>query len=71
MRTHLLRPTYPVPAETEPDTGFAANDAEFAGTGEPSSGKALLKAIAAYASPADAPLTNANDDYYLGGYAGI
>ncbi len=68
MRTHLLRAVYPSSAATEiePDTGYAANDAEFARAGASAPNRTPLSAVVALA-----PVTDRDDDYYLGGYAGI
>ena len=63
MRTHLLRTVYPSPAANEPDTGCAANDARYAGE-ETSAAKARLSLIAP-------PARDEDEDYVLGGYAGI
>jgi hypothetical protein len=60
MRTHLLRTFYPSPA-AEPDTGTAANDAKYDRSG----------ASAKPAAPAPVRMLSREDDYALGGYAGI
>jgi len=65
MRTHLLRTFYPSPA-AEPDTGCAANDADC--DPPPSVAKAQLRTVTPL--PA-ANRTDEDDDYQLGGYAGI
>jgi len=62
MRTHLLRTFYVLP-EAEPDTGRAANDTHY----ELPPPRARL-ALAPAAPPA---ASSAEDDYVLGGYAGI
>ena len=61
MRTHLLRTVYPSAAAAEPDTGCAANDARYAAD------DATKNKSGPLASPARAE----DDDYVLGGYAGI
>ena len=70
MRTHLLRTVYPAPAveAVEPDTGCASNDEDYAPTQAPATSAeqpVLTLVTSAAAKPED------NDDYYLGGYAGI
>lgn len=59
MRTHLLRTFYPSPA-AEPDTGCAANDEEY---GKASQDKTRVVTLVN-------PLSR-EDEYALGGYAGI
>jgi hypothetical protein len=67
MRTHLMKTIYAPPA-AEVDTGHAANEPRYV----------TLRTIVA-ASPAPCactehrgtPPSNENDDYCLGGYAGI
>jgi hypothetical protein len=61
MRTRLLRTVYPSAAAAEPDTGCAANDACYAAhdTAKPPPAPPASKAHAE------------DDDYVLGGYAGI
>jgi hypothetical protein len=61
MRTHLLRTVYPSSATAEPDTGSAANDACYAAD------DAARKKPAPFVAPA----RTEDDDYVLGGYAGI
>jgi hypothetical protein len=65
MRTHLLRTFYPSPA-AEPDTGCAANDEEYGHTdGDTPRATASVSVLAR-------PLVLSSDDeYQLGGYAGI
>jgi hypothetical protein len=66
MRTHLLRTTYPAPAEVEPDTGIACNDdCYWIAT--------TLVSVPPDKQSADKGTTRTNrmDDYELGGYAGI
>jgi hypothetical protein len=59
MRTHLLRTFYPSPA-AEPDTGCAANDEEYDKPGQDKTRVvALVNAL------------SREDEYALGGYAGI
>ena len=65
MRTHLLRTFYPSPA-AEPDTGCAANDGEY---DQPGREKARVVALVGPAANS-APLSK-EDEYALGGYAGI
>jgi hypothetical protein len=65
MRTHLLRTFYPSPA-AEPDTGCAANDADC----DPPPGAAKAQLRTATTLPV-ADRTDEDDDYQLGGYAGI
>jgi hypothetical protein len=63
VRTHLLRTFYPSPA-VEPDTGSAANDEEY-------DLSAVSQATGARAAT-PAPLSlSREDEYALGGYAGI
>ena len=63
MRTHLLRTFYPSPA-AEPDTGSAANDEAY---DLPAVTEALVARTAT-----SAPLAlSSEDEYALGGYAGI
>jgi hypothetical protein len=66
MRTHLLHPIYPPPAEREPDTGCACND-EFYVV------QTLADALETTRGPikSSLPLVDALDAYVLGGYAGI
>jgi hypothetical protein len=59
MRTHLLRTFYPSPA-AEPDTGCAANDEEY---DKPGQDKTRVVALVNTFSR--------EDEYALGGYAGI
>ena len=61
MRTHLLRTFYPSPA-AEPDTGLAVNDEEY--------DLAAVTQAARTAIPAPLALSR-EDEYALGGYAGI
>lgn len=68
MRTHLLRTIYPpaAAADVEPDTGCACNDECFDPDTTPPAAKLRLDTAAVPAND------DANDDdYYLGGYAGI
>ena len=69
MRTHLLRTFYPS-STLEPDTGCAANDDDCEGGDEPS-GPRSPKPLALVAKAAEQSAPDDNDDYYLGGYAGI
>jgi len=68
MRTHLLRTIYPpaAAAGVEPDTGCACNDECFAPDTAPAAARFRLDTAAPPAND-DA----VNDEYYLGGYAGI
>jgi hypothetical protein len=59
MRTHLLRTFYPSPA-AEPDTGCAANDEQY---DKPGQDKTRVVALVNTLSR--------EDEYALGGYAGI
>jgi hypothetical protein len=62
VRTHLLRTFYPSPA-AEPDTGLAANDEEYF----PGASRAPGATVSTLA-----PLAlSREDEYALGGYAGI
>lgn len=61
MRTHLLRTIYPSAAAAEPDTGRAANDACYA----------VDDAARNPPGPLASPARAEDDDYVLGGYAGI
>lgn len=63
MRTRLLRTFYPSPA-IEPDTGSAAND-------EPYANPSLVVLSTANREPPVGTAHTRNDDYQLGGYAGI
>jgi len=59
MRTHLLQTTYR-PSAAEADTGHAANDADY------------LPALAQPGAAMPAEIrARIEDDYVLGGYAGI
>lgn len=60
MRTHLLRTFYPSPA-AEPDTGPAANDERYA---RPDARPTTLVAV-------ESNPPSREDEYALGGYAGI
>jgi hypothetical protein len=63
LRTHLLRTFYPSPA-AEPDTGLAANDEAYDLAGASRTPRATV--------PNPAPLAlSSEDEYALGGYAGI
>ena len=62
MRTHLLRTFYPSPA-AEADTGLAANDEQYEG---PVAARPLTLAASAEPTP-----RSREDEYELGGYAGI
>ena len=68
MRTHLLRTFYP-PAAIEPDTGCAANDQD-GGDAAPTP-LAPPKPSLHVAHVATASANDGDDDYVLGGYAGI
>jgi hypothetical protein len=61
VRTHLLRTFYP-PVEAEPEAGAAANDTVY----EPPAAITILKPSATMPAA-----KSADDDYQLGGYAGI
>jgi hypothetical protein len=63
MRTHLLRTVYPPAATSEPDTGCPVNDACYADE-QTATAKTRLSLIAP-------PARDEQDDYVLGGYAGI
>ena len=71
MRTHLLRTVYPSPAieAIEPDTGNAAND--DAPSQAPAAARTAQAPLLTVVTPGSTPATDDNDDYYLGGYAGI
>jgi len=77
MRTHLLRTVYPSPAieAIEPDTGNAANDEDYAPRQAPAAAMNAQAPLMTIVAPSSTPATddndNDNDDYYLGGYAGI
>jgi hypothetical protein len=65
MRTHLLH-TVHVPPAAEPETGFAANDPDYM--------RRESGAVPTIASPESASAQQRRaieDDYALGGYAGI
>jgi hypothetical protein len=63
MRTHLLQTTYR-PSAAEADTGHAANDADYL--------PALAQPGAAMPAARPAEIrARIEDDYVLGGYAGI
>ena len=65
MRTHLLRTFYPSPA-AEPETGCAANDEEY---DQPARDKPrAMTLVSATAKPV---ALSTEDEYALGGYAGI
>lgn len=66
MRTHLLRTFYPSPAN-EPETDSAANDAEY---DRPGAVQPLATRVLALV-PANAETLSREDEYALGGYAGI
>ena len=70
MRAHLLQPTYNADERDDAQLDRAANDAQFATAhrdGKPSEGLPVpaTTQIASTGSASD------NDDYWLGGYAGI
>jgi hypothetical protein len=65
MRAHLLRTFYATPA-SEPDTGWSANDSVYAAS-EPSR---VATTRIAFAST-EALSESIEDEYALGGYAGI
>lgn len=65
MRTHLLRTFYPSPA-AEPDTGCSANDAKY---DTPAAAKDSGAPVMALMPAANGE--SAEDEYALGGYAGI
>ena len=67
MRTHLLRTFYPSPA-AEPDTGSAANYAEYL---VPAAVIAPVARVTVLAVPSRADALSREDEYALGGYAGI
>ena len=67
MRTHLLRTFYRTPA-AEPDTGLAANDAQYA-TSIAGSAPTLCELTRLTSPETNTP--SSDDDYALGGYAGI
>jgi len=65
MRTHLLRTFYPSPA-AEPDTGCAANDTKYdTAAADKDSGAPVMALMLA------ANGESTEDEYALGGYAGI
>ncbi|MBN8887631.1 MAG: hypothetical protein J0I77_18040 [Rudaea sp.] len=67
MHMHLLRTVYPHPEveAIEPEAPSAANDASYEAT-------RLTSVTALPASTQDKPkYASAEDEYYLGGYAGI
>jgi len=66
MRTHLLQTTY-LPAAAEADTGSAANDGDYASS---TPERQRPRPVAA-ADPAAKARLQIEDDYVLGGYAGI
>jgi hypothetical protein len=68
MRTHLLRTFHPS-FTLDPDTGRAVNDDDYHGDRAPLAANSKPFVIVAKAGEQSAD--GANDDYYLGGYAGI
>lgn len=66
VRTHLLRTFYPSPA-AESDTGSAANDAEY----EPPAQAPFARKTAVLAAIPRENALSREDEYALGGYAGI
>jgi hypothetical protein len=66
MRTHLLRTFYPSPA-AEPETGCAANDAEYDKPAAKDSGARVMALMPA----ANRETLSPEDEFALGGYAGI
>jgi len=66
MRTHLIKTIY-APTLAETDTGLAANEPCFAPFRAPVTALNALKARMEGFSA----LPDNDDDYYLGGYAGI
>jgi len=66
MRTHLLRTFYPSPA-AEPDTGIAANDDRYEKPEAAGRGARPMALVAA----TTLQHRSEEDDYVLGGYAGI
>lgn len=69
MRTHLLRTFYPSSA-IEPDTGCAAND-DNGECGDVPPAARSPKPLVIVTQIAEQSASGENDDYYLGGYAGI
>jgi hypothetical protein len=69
MRTHLLRTFYPASA-VEPDTGSAANDDSGESADVPPAANSHNTPVIV-ARIAEQSANSENDDYYLGGYAGI
>lgn len=65
MRTHLLH-TVHIPPAAEPDTGIAANDTEYDRTSV-----VALVPIAAMQNGFHSRELSPEDEYTLGGYAGI
>ena len=63
MRSRLLHPVYPANTDAEPDTAVrAANDERY---------DVVRTPTPAAHTPATATQSNFDDDYDLGGYAGI
>jgi hypothetical protein len=73
MRTHLLRTVYPSPAveAIEPDTGNSSNDEDYAPSEAPAATKLAQAPLIKVVKAAVETASDDNDDYYLGGYAGI
>lgn len=67
MHTHLLRTVYPHPEveAVEPEAPNAANDPNYATT------RLALVATLPTAAETRPTFASAEDEYYLGGYAGI
>jgi hypothetical protein len=66
MRTHLLRTTYPIPTDVEPDTGIACNDACY-----DSAAQVIAEAFKYHIVRLHDPSGERIEEYELGGYAGI
>lgn len=67
MRMHLLRTFYPSPA-AEPETGCATNDAKY---DTPAADKDSGARVMALVPAANHETPSREDEYALGGYAGI
>jgi len=67
LRTHLLRTFYPSPA-AEPETGNAINDAKY---DTPAAAKDSGARVMTLMPAANRETPSLEDEYALGGYAGI
>ena len=70
MRAHLLQPTYNADERDDTQLDSAANDAQFA-TDHRGARQAESPVVPVTTQIASTGSASDNDDYWLGGYAGI